>query len=103
MTQSGQEPSSKAAVASKGTSPANAASVKESASKKAASAAGASGGVIHYLQGVRAEWGKVIWPTPNQILAQTLVVLVVTAIMTLGVWGVDNLFSLLIQWVVPNR
>ena len=53
----------------------------------------------HYLQGVRTEWGKVSWPTWPQVWVQTIVVLIMTTVMSLGLWAIDNLFRLVIQLV----
>lgn len=55
-----------------------------------------------YLKGVRTEWTKISWPTPPQIMGQTLVVLVMVSIMTLGLFLIDNTFRLIIDLITPN-
>lgn len=57
----------------------------------------------NYLKGVRAEWHKVSWPTWPQIWGQTIVVLVMVSIMTVGLFIIDNSFHLLIQWITPHQ
>jgi preprotein translocase subunit SecE len=56
-----------------------------------------------YLQGVRAEWHKISWPTWPQIWGQTIVVLVMVSVMTLGLFVLDNSVSQLIKLMTPHR
>lgn len=48
----------------------------------------------------RAELSKVIWPTRQEGLRLTLIVLVVTVIAALVIFGVDSLFSQVIRWII---
>ncbi len=43
-----------------------------------------------FLREVRQELRKVNWPGREQIVSYTVVVLVITAVLTLFVWGVDE-------------
>lgn len=56
-----------------------------------------------YLKGVRSEWDKITWPTWPQIWGQTIVVLVMVSIITLGLFLIDNAFSLILQFITPTR
>ena len=47
-----------------------------------------------FLKEVRQELRKVNWPTRSEVVSYTLVVLVVTAFLTLITWAVD--------WVISN-
>ena len=47
-----------------------------------------------FLKEVRSELRKVNWPSRPEVVSYTLVVLVVTAVLTAIVWGMD--------WVVSN-
>jgi preprotein translocase subunit SecE len=47
------------------------------------------------------EWQKVTWPTPTQLLGQTLVVMLVVGLMTLFIWGVDSLWRWGITAITP--
>ncbi len=58
--------------------------------------------VKNYFKGVRTEWTKISWPTPQQIMGQTIVVLVMTSIMTLGLFLIDHTFRTLIQLITPH-
>jgi len=53
--------------------------------------------VARYVKEVRSELSKVIWPTREQALNLTLIVLVVMVAMSLFLGGVDAIFSGLIQ------
>lgn len=59
-----------------------------------------------YLQGVKAEWGKISWPTWPQIWAQTIVVLVMVSLVTLGLLIIDKFYTfvigLLLQILPPS-
>jgi len=57
----------------------------------------------NYLKGVRSEWGKISWPTWPQIWGQTIVVLVMVSVMTLGLFIMDNSFHLIIKLITPHR
>jgi preprotein translocase subunit SecE len=43
-----------------------------------------------FLREVRAELRKVNWPSRQQIVSYTVVVLVLTLVLTTFVWGVDE-------------
>jgi preprotein translocase SecE subunit len=56
-----------------------------------------------YFKGVKAEWTKITWPTRVQVISQTIVVLIMVAIMTLGLWLTDRiLYDGLLCHVIPN-
>jgi preprotein translocase subunit SecE len=78
-------------------------SKSEKPSKKADAPVPLNEQVVAYFKGVRSEWGKISWPTWPQIWGQTIVVLVMTSIMTLGLFIMDNVFHLLVQLITPHR
>ena len=43
-----------------------------------------------FLREVRSELRKVNWPSREQIVSYTVVVLVITAVLTVFVWGADE-------------
>ena len=55
---------------------------------------------FEYLQQVRSEAAKVTWPTREEGIRLTTVVLVVTTISAIILFGVDSLFSLLIALIL---
>lgn len=54
------------------------------------------------VKGIRSEFGKIAWPTPQQITGNTIVVLVMVAIVSLGMWGIDNIFRAVI-WLITDE
>jgi preprotein translocase SecE subunit len=56
-----------------------------------------------FVSGLQYEWNKISWPTPLQLVAQTVVVVLMTSAMTLLIWGLDWFWRMLIQWIVPAR
>ncbi len=56
-----------------------------------------------YLKGVRAEWTKISWPTTQQIIGQTIVVLAVVSVMTLILLVMDYSFHFIVNAITPHR
>jgi preprotein translocase subunit SecE len=56
--------------------------------------------LVRYFKDTRAEIAKVTWPTREEGLRLTWVVLVVTVIATILIFGIDFLFGLLIRLIV---
>lgn len=52
-------------------------------------------GPIKYLKDARAEFKKVVWPTPKETTHNTVVVLLMCGFAALFVFGMDSLFGLL--------
>ena len=52
--------------------------------------------IVQYFKGVRLEWGKITWPEKNQIVAQTIAVVVIVTIFTLYTYGLDKFFL----WII---
>jgi preprotein translocase subunit SecE len=77
--------------------------VPASGNNTAAKGSNPLSGLTRYLKEVLAEGKKVSWPTGPQIVAQTIVVLFTVTVVTLGLWGIDNLFHLAISLMVPHR
>ena len=48
--------------------------------------------IIEYFKGVKAEWGKITWPERKQVIAQTIIVIVVVIAFTLYTYGADIIF-----------
>ncbi len=52
--------------------------------------------LVRYLKDTRAELAKVTWPTREEGLRLTWVVLIVTTVSAVVLFGVDSIFSLII-------
>jgi preprotein translocase subunit SecE len=58
---------------------------------------------LKYLQEVRQEVNKVTWPTRNEVLISTLMVLILVALASLFFLGADWIISTLVQWALSIR
>lgn len=52
--------------------------------------------LIAYFKGIKSEWGKITWPERKQVIAQTVIVLVIVIAFTIYTYGLD----LLLQGVI---
>ena len=50
-----------------------------------------------FLRQVRAETGKVAWPTRKETVTTSLMVLVMTSLLGIFFFGIDSLFSLIVR------
>ncbi|WP_267256231.1 preprotein translocase subunit SecE [Coxiella endosymbiont of Ornithodoros maritimus] len=56
-----------------------------------------------FIKGARTELRKVVWPTRQETLQTTLVVIVMVVITALILWGLDSLFMWAIGWMAGQR
>ncbi|MCR5260897.1 MAG: preprotein translocase subunit SecE [Candidatus Gastranaerophilales bacterium] len=49
-----------------------------------------------YLKGVKSEWGKITWPSKQQVVTETIYVIIVTTVFTVMILAMDLLF----QWIL---
>ena len=52
-----------------------------------------------YFKSVKLEWGKITWPGKQQVVVETIYVVIITAIFTIGVLAVDKIFNALFEWL----
>jgi len=50
-----------------------------------------------YLKGVRAEVSRVSWPTRNEVISLTALILLLTIIVTVYIWGVDGIIGTILR------
>ncbi|MDO8498690.1 MAG: preprotein translocase subunit SecE [bacterium] len=53
--------------------------------------------VIDFFSEVKVELSKVVWPTPNQTIRLTLIVIIVTITVGFFLFGVDSALTKLIE------
>jgi preprotein translocase subunit SecE len=58
--------------------------------------------IVNYLKGVRAEVARVSWPTRNELISLTALILVMTIILTIYIWGVDGIVATVLGLLVRN-
>ena len=70
-------------------------------SEDAAAAAGAGGrtGPRQFVGEVRSELRRVHWPNRKQLTQYSIVVLVVVALLTAFIFGIDQIFGQFVLWI----
>ena len=53
-----------------------------------------------FLSQVRTEAAKIVWPTRRETMMTALMVVIMTSLLALFFFGVDSLFSTLVQWLL---
>lgn len=53
-----------------------------------------------FFKGVRSEFKKIIWPTGKQLVNYTIVVIVMSILLSLFVFGLDTVFRSLIDLII---
>jgi len=56
--------------------------------------------ITNYLKGVRSELDRVSWPTRNEVISFTVLILVLVVILTTYIWGVDTIIQGFIRFFV---
>jgi len=54
-------------------------------------------GLINYFKGVKSEWGKVTWPERQQVVVETVFVVVIVFVFTIFIYGVDKIFDFVLS------
>ena len=68
---------------------------KDKDKSKKASAKKPKKGIVKYFKDAKAEFKKVVWPTPKATTNNTIVVIAVCLVAGLFIFGVDSLFAFL--------
>ncbi|HEY9626691.1 MAG TPA: preprotein translocase subunit SecE [Coleofasciculaceae cyanobacterium] len=66
---------------------------KASDSKKAEASAPSSNKIAAFFQGTREELGKVVWPSRQQLISESLAVILMVTLSAALIYFVDNFFS----------
>ena len=53
-----------------------------------------------YLRQVRAEAGKVVWPTRKETITTAIMVMIMTSLLAVFFFGVDSLFNTIVQFLL---
>ena len=52
-----------------------------------------------YLKGVKTEWGKITWPGKQQVVTETIYVIIVTTIFTVMILSLDLIFKWILDFI----
>ena len=53
-----------------------------------------------FLRQVRSETAKIVWPSRRETMMTALMVIIMTALLGLFFFGVDWVFSSIVQWLI---
>ena len=53
-----------------------------------------------FIRQVRAETAKVVWPTRKETITTAIMVLIMTTLLAIFFFGVDSLFSTIVQFLL---
>ncbi len=56
--------------------------------------------IVNYLKGVRAEAARVSWPTRNEVISLTALILLLVVIVTVYIWAIDGIIGTLLRLFV---
>ena len=59
--------------------------------------------IVTYFQGVRAEWGKVVWPEKNQVIVNFIWVIVICAFFTVLIFMFDVIYNWLFSFIPGSK
>ena len=52
-----------------------------------------------FVNQVKTEAGKIVWPTGRETVQTTIMVLIMTTILALFFFGVDTIFQIIVSWL----
>ncbi len=56
--------------------------------------------VADFVNQVRAEANKIVWPTSRETMMTTVMVVIMTSILGLFFFGVDTIFGAAVKWLL---
>ncbi|WP_432767811.1 MAG: preprotein translocase subunit SecE [Sphingopyxis sp.] len=56
-------------------------------------------GIGEFVNQVKTEAGKIVWPTGRETVQTTIMVLILTTILALFFLGVDTVFNAIVNWL----
>jgi len=59
--------------------------------------------MLEFLKETREELKKVVWPTREEVLGSTMVVLGAVVLISIFLYSVDHLFEAVFDWLVKLR
>jgi preprotein translocase subunit SecE len=58
--------------------------------------------ITTYFKSVRTEIARVSWPTRNEVITLTALILLLVVLLTLYIWGIDGILGTLIKLLVRS-
>ena len=55
--------------------------------------------ILEFIKSVRAEWFKIVWPSRDEVMRATIMILVFSALATLFLFLVDSALNAIVGWI----
>ena len=55
--------------------------------------------ILEFVKSVRAEWFKIVWPSRDEVIRATIMILVFSALAALFFFVVDSVLNALVSWI----
>lgn len=55
--------------------------------------------ILEFIKSVRGEWFKIVWPSRDEVVRATIMILVFSALATLFLFIVDSVLNALVGWI----
>jgi len=55
--------------------------------------------MLEFIKSVRAEWFKIVWPSRDEVVHATIMILVFSALATLFLFLVDSALNAIVSWI----
>ena len=55
--------------------------------------------MLEFVKSVRAEWFKIVWPSRDDVIHATIMILVFSALATLFLFLVDTALNAIVGWI----
>jgi len=56
--------------------------------------------ITNFLKGVRGEVSRVSWPTRNEVISMTGLIVLFVIILTIYIWGVDTILQGILRFFI---
>ncbi len=56
--------------------------------------------ITNFLKGVRGEVSRVSWPTRNEVISMTGLIVLFVIILTIYIWGVDTILQGILKFFI---
>ena len=55
--------------------------------------------ILDFVRSVRSEWFKIVWPSRDEVVRATIMILVFSALATLFLFLVDSVLNAIVGWI----
>ena len=55
--------------------------------------------ILEFIKSVRAEWFKIVWPSRDEVVRATIMILVFSALAALFFFIIDSVLNAIVGWI----